>query len=388
MTTVYFRGARGTPELPLRAAARERYGFPEERLAAGGALQVPALGGAQTLAKIVNDARDARRYPESAVRAGELYAAALVQEMLRLIVAHYLSAHPDAIARAYKQLETDLGPDLSATLARYIAVFQPKLVARGEVTPDVYLTGEQEGLSNKQVAVESLILLHFANVNPALGRLRDLFDDSELQETRYPDLVTGLEAFFAGEPDAGEGQKLFDLLRAPINASPTSLEGQLGGLRGQLGALGLGGLEGLTMSGLDELEGELLRAGDTLREEQKPNFGGGPGPAEVFDPAASLQAGGAGAAPSADPAPAAAPAAFSPEHCGRGALADRVRQVVCVQVLTALQAAPSSEAWHGTLQAWRSARLGCAAGLRPLPVLAPQAVSTTRAVSDVLEAST
>ena len=290
MTTVYFRGARGTPELPLRAAARERYGFPEERLAAGGALQVPALGGAQTLAKIVNDARDARRYPESAVRAGELYAAALVQEMLRLIVAHYLSAHPDAIARAYKQLETDLGPDLSATLARYIAVFQPKLVARGEVTPDVYLTGEQEGLSNKQVAVESLILLHFANFNPALGRLRDLFDDSELQETRYPDLVTGLEAFFAGEPDAGEGQKLFDLLRAPINASPTSLEGQLGSLRERLGVLGLGGLEGL---GLDELMSDILRAGDTLREEQKPNFGGGPGPAEVFDPAASLQAGGA-----------------------------------------------------------------------------------------------
>lgn len=289
MTTVYFRQVRGTPELPLRASARERYGFSGGQLAEGGALQVPALRDAQSLAKTISDARDARRYPESAVRAGELYAAALVQEMLRLIVAHYLAAHPDALTRAYRQLEGDFGPDLTPTLTRYVAVFQPKIVAQGEVTPDVFVTGEQGGLPNKQVAVESLILLHFANVNPALGRLHDLFDDRELQETRYPELVTGLEAFFAGEPDAGEGQKLFDLLRAPIDASPTSLEGQLGGLRERLGALGLE----LEVPGLDELMGEILRAGDTLREEQKPNFGGGPGPAQVFDPAASVGAGGA-----------------------------------------------------------------------------------------------
>ena len=285
MNTYYFKGSRGTPELPLRASARERYGFSEDVLAEGGPLQVPTFGAAQRLSGAINDVRDARRFPESAVRAGELYAAALVQEMLRLIVAGYLDAHPDAMGRAYAQLETKLGRrDLEGALARYVATFPPKPVSQGEVTPDVYLTGDREGLSNRQIAVESLILLHFANFNPALGRLRDLFDDSDLAETRYPEVMTGLETFFAGEPDAGEGQKLFELLRAPINASPTSLEGQLGSLRARLGALGL------TIPGLDELFRDILRAGDTLREEQKPNFGGGPGPAEVIDPGAAYRA--------------------------------------------------------------------------------------------------
>ena len=285
MNTYYFKGSRGTPELPLRASARERYGFPEEMLAEGGPLQVPTFGAAQRLSGTMNDVRDARRFPESAVRAGELYAAALVQEMLRLIVAGYLNAHPDAIGRAYKQLETKLGRrELESTLSRYVATFPPKPVSQGDVTPDVYLTGDREGLPNRQIAVESLILLYFANFNPALGRLRDLFDDTELAETRYPEVVTGLETFFAGEPDAGAGQKLFELLRAPINASPTSLEGQLGSLRERLGALGL------EIPGLDELFSDILRAGDTLREEQKPNFGGGPGPAQVIDPAAAQRA--------------------------------------------------------------------------------------------------
>lgn len=285
MNTYYFRGSRGTPELPLRASAGARYSFPETVLAEGGALQVPTFGAAQRLSQTINDVRDARRFPESSVRAGELYAAALVQEMLRLIVAGYLDAHPDAIGSAYKQLATKLGRcELEATLARYVSVFPPKLVAQGEVTPDVYLTGNQGGLSNRQIAVESLILLYFANFNPALGRFRDLFDDAELAETRYLEVMTGLETFFAGEPDAGEGQKLFDLLRAPINASPTSLEGQLGSLRERLGALGL------TVPGLEELFRDILRAGDTLREEQKVTFGGGPGPAEILDPAAASQA--------------------------------------------------------------------------------------------------
>ena len=37
---------------------------------------------------------------------------------------------------------------------------------------------------------------------------------------------------------------------------------------------------------LDAFFTELLRAGDTLREEGRPSFGGGPGPAHVLDPAA------------------------------------------------------------------------------------------------------
>ena len=285
MDTFYFKGTRGTPELPLSASAKTRYGFAEDILGAQSTLQIEAFAVAQRLAQTINEVRDARQFPESAVRAGELYAAALVQEMLRLIVADYLTSRPDALARATTQLESELGrSELDKTLAQYLGLFPPKIVLSGEVTPDVYLTGKQAGVSNRQVALESLVLLYLANLNPALGRFRDLFDDTPLAETRYPEVIAGLEAFFAGEPDTGTGQKLFDLLRAPIDGAPTSLEGQLGGLREQLSTLGL------SFGGVDALFRDALRTGDTLREEQKVSFGGGPGPVEIIDPAAASQA--------------------------------------------------------------------------------------------------
>jgi glycosidase len=293
MDSYYFSRTRGVPELPLRAQAQTRYGFPDDARAEQGQLRVADYSAAQRLAETINRTREVDRFPESAVRAGELYAAALVQELLRLIVANYLRAtDPDALTRAYTQLETQLGrTEFERTLAHYVAAFPPKLVSQGEVAPDMYLTGEHvtrenRSVPNRQVALEGLLLLHFANLNPALERLKDLFDDAELSETRYPEVMTGLEGFFAGEPDAGEaGQKLFALLRAPIDASPTSLEGQLAHLRARLGALAL------AIPGLDELLSDILRAGDTLREELKPTFGGGPGPAPVLDPAAAYRAG-------------------------------------------------------------------------------------------------
>ena len=210
----YFRRSRELPALPLRASAQTRYGFAGEMRAEQGQLQVADYGVAQGLAATINRVRDAEQFPESAVRAGELYAAALVQEMLRLIVAGYLDAtNADALTRAYAQLETQLGRrELEQTLARYVALFPPKLVSEGVVTPDVYLTGDVGGVPNRQVALEGLLLLHFANLNPALGRLRDLFDDGDLRETHYAAVMEGVEAFFAGEPDAGSGQKLFALL--------------------------------------------------------------------------------------------------------------------------------------------------------------------------------
>ncbi len=283
----YFSRSRGVPALPLRARAQNRYGFADEVRAEQGQLQVADYPAAQTLALNINQVRNAEQAPESSVRAGELYAAALVQEMLRLIIAGYLTATgADAVTRAYTQLETQLGrSELEGTLTRYVALFPPKLVAEGVVTPDVYLTGDAEGVPNRQVALEGLLLLHFANLNPALGRLRDLFDDGDLKETHYAAVMAGLEAFFSGEPDAGEaGQKLFALLRAPLDASPTSLEGQLGGLRARLGTLAF------ELPEIDALFTELLVAGDTLREEGKPTFGGGPGPAHVLDPAAAQRA--------------------------------------------------------------------------------------------------
>ena len=296
MESYFFRQGRSTPELPLRQSAQERYSFDETVRASHGGLLVAGYSAAQGLAAKISTVRDAARFPEASVKAGELYAAALIQELLRRVVTQYLEANdPQLLTRAYHALEADLGrSELQRTLARYVATFPPQVVAQGEVTPDVYLRGTTLAgtagtISNRQVALEGLLLLHLANYNPALGRLSDLFDDSDLKETHYREVLTGLEDFFTGEPEVGpSGLKLFAALRAPIDASPSSLEGQLAHFRETWGEF-LG-------TDFDDVLSELLLAGDTLREESKPTFGGGgPGPAQVIDPAGYAAQGTAGA---------------------------------------------------------------------------------------------
>jgi len=289
----YFKRERAAaPELPLAHSARERYSLPDELLSAHGNLVVRDYAAAQRVAHTMNARRDAERFPESAVRAGELYAAALLQEMLRLIVASYLvEVDKGALNRAYAHLEETLGEDaLTATLKCYVAAFPPKLVARGKVTPEMYLSGEMDGVPHRQVAFEGTLLLHIANENPALERFLDLFDDAELEaHTAYPRVMEALETFFAGEPEYGpQGQKLFDLLRAPVRAAPTSLEGQLAFLRAQWSSL-----PSFPSELFEGLMTKLLRTLDTLKEETKPHFGGGPGPAQVIDPAAAYRGPGA-----------------------------------------------------------------------------------------------
>jgi hypothetical protein len=65
--------------------------------------------------------------------------------------------------------------------------------------------------------------------NPAFRPLRELFDDEDLRTTTpYLPLVGGLEEFFDQEPRfAPLGETLIKCLRAPMLASPESLEGQL-----------------------------------------------------------------------------------------------------------------------------------------------------------------
>jgi tetratricopeptide (TPR) repeat protein len=72
--------------------------------------------------------------------------------------------------------------------------------------------------------------------------------------------------------------------------------------------------------------------------------------------------------------------AASPEPCGKGAVAGRTRDIVCVQVLTAQRAISPSDPRQKVLENWRATRLHCGQELQPLPVLAPHGAEAKRTV--------
>jgi glycosidase len=277
-------------EFHISRLARGRYGIDESLFALRGGVVVANFHAARVLAQRLNARRDLARFPETAVRAGQINALGLIDEVLHLVLEKYRRERsPRSLANALAALTSEHGAAaVDATLLRFVDEFPPLAVHRGEIEPRRYLEGETGGVPNREVLLEELLMLHLANANPASAPLAELFDDGPLRrDTAYVRLAAGLRAHFDSEPFFGPAhQNLVDMLRAPAVAVPHSLAGQLEYIREHWGFL------------LGELVYRLLAGLDMIAEEEKPVVGGpGAGGAPPPGHAPVLEFGGLAAEP-------------------------------------------------------------------------------------------
>lgn len=259
-------------EFHISRQSRDRYQFAETLFALNGNVIFADFHAARIFAQKMNDQRDLIRNPEQTVKAGQINAMGLIDEMLHLFARQYrMQVNPQALELALIWLERSLGiENVDEALRRFTAEFPPVSVYRNEVSIDEYLQGRTDGLPNRQIALEELLMLWLANVNPAFSPFKELFDDRRLeQHTAYQSLIAEIQDFFKTQPTFGpDNQTLIEILRAPALASPDSLEGQLEFIRQRWSAM------------LGDYFHKLLRSIGLIREEQKPIFFG-PGPAIV-----------------------------------------------------------------------------------------------------------
>jgi len=264
----------GSPfEFHVSRRARDRYTFDRSLFSFTGRFIVADFDAARRFAARMNEQRDLIRFPEQAVKAGQINAMGLIDEILHSIVALYREQHPRVLAWALDWLDAHLAPgEVDATLARFAQEFPPLKVYQGKISVANYLRGDHDGIPHRQILLEELLMLWLSNENLAFAPFRELFDDTELQhKTAYRPLITQLHAFFDQQPPFGpDRQNLVDMLRAPAIAVPHSLEGQLEYIHERWGAL-IGRYLYRLLSGLD-----------LIREEERPVFAG-PGPALVYD---------------------------------------------------------------------------------------------------------
>ncbi|MDR3334457.1 MAG: alpha-amylase [Treponema sp.] len=216
---------------------------------------------------------NAKAPPGRFIRAGQLNAMGLIDEILHYMVALYRErVQPDVFETALLRLETRLGKDrIDALLTTFCTKFPPQQVYTRNMTVETYLKSSEAGESCRSLALEELMLLSLANLNPAFNPFLFLFDDKDLEEkTVYNDAIAELRNHFAALPSFGsEGMNLWDLLRSPALASPGSLSGQLEYMRKRWGLL------------LGKFVARLLISLDVIKEEEKPVFFG-PGPTQVI----------------------------------------------------------------------------------------------------------
>lgn len=246
-------------EFHVSKAARERYQFDQSLFSFNGNVIFATPTAAREFANRMNVVRGVERDPEKAVRAADLYAMGLIDEALHALMAVYRQNHDkDVIKDAITWFETKVGAEgLERTLLTFTETFPPVDVHQGKITAAEWLQRETKGFPHREVALEELVMLHLANTNPAYTPYAELFDESLLRNTAYGEITAELPSYFATRPAFGpRGKNLFDVLKAPANAAPRSLAGQLAFLKKEFA------------TELADLIEHFLRALDVIKEEE------------------------------------------------------------------------------------------------------------------------
>uniref|UniRef100_A0A832I6C0 Alpha-amylase n=1 Tax=Eiseniibacteriota bacterium TaxID=2212470 RepID=A0A832I6C0_UNCEI len=222
-------------EFHVSRDARARYGVETPWFALSGNVLLDDLAATRRLAHRMNAARGADARPERAVHPGELHALGLVDEILHLVAGLYREQRrPDALRQAFALVVARLGEAAAGrTLRAFLERFPPLDVHLGRTDVGAWLAGAAGPLAHAEVALEELLMLWLANVNPAFEPFRELFDDAPLAaEVRYGDAIAAVRDAFAAMPPFGpDHQALPDMLRAPALAHPRSITGQLEWIR-------------------------------------------------------------------------------------------------------------------------------------------------------------
>jgi glycosidase len=272
-------------EFHIAGEARDRYGFADRLFSVTGNVVVADLAASRELAHRMNEVRDAAHHPEKTVNPGALNAMGLLDEVTHVIMRQYrLRRDPRALLDALGWFEARLGREaLDGTLLAFADRYPTVAVYRGVQSATSWLAGATGGVPHRAVALEELITVWLANVNPAFRPFQELFDDAALAAaTAYRTLSGALRDYFELRPRFGpDNQNLIDMLRAPALASPDSLEGQLEYVRHHWADL------------LGDLLDRLLLAMDVLKEEQVALW------LRFHPPGQGKDAGGAGLEPAA-----------------------------------------------------------------------------------------
>lgn len=262
-------------EFHISRDVRDKYKFDEKLFSLSGNVIFANFHAVRQFVQKMNDKRDLINFPEKAVRAGQINAMGLIDEILHYIVELYRQQeNPDLLKEALEWLNKKFGTDeVKKSLHKFAKDFPTVAVYQRKIGLENYLKGETEGVPNTQILFEEMALLWLANVNPAFSPFVELFDDSELEhQTPYINILKGLNEFLETQPKFGpENKNLIDMLRTPAIEVPHSLSGQLQYMLDNWGSL------------LGKYLYRLLGSLDLIKEEEKMRFAFGPGPTKVYD---------------------------------------------------------------------------------------------------------
>ena len=220
-------------EFHVSRVAREKYNFDDMIFASNGNVIFANFYAAREFSQKINEKKDLVSFPEQAVKAGQINAMGLIDEILHFVIEQYREQVDQSIFdKALSFLENKLGEDvLNKSLIKFIEEFPPFDIYKRGTTTDEYFSGKTDSVPNSQIVLEEMLVLWLSNKNPAFSPFLELFDDAEIEKfTAYHQLMGELNNFFEDQIKFGpEKQNLVEMLQTPAQTVPHSLSGQLPG---------------------------------------------------------------------------------------------------------------------------------------------------------------
>jgi glycosidase len=217
-------------EFHISRAVRDAARVDDQLFGYAGNVVFANVAASRKLAAALNQARGTGADPAGAYNAGALFAMGLIDELSHALVANYRKQiDPSVLSEAVLWFTAQTEPQkLDQLLLEFTTQFPNAAVFRGHSSAAEWLRGSTDGLPNREAALEELLMLWIANINPAFKPFQALFEDKGLrQQTVYASVIAAFPGFFSTRPPIPEIGTLYDALRAPILASPDSLTGQL-----------------------------------------------------------------------------------------------------------------------------------------------------------------
>jgi len=214
-------------EFHISDFVRRKYEFNEELFSLSGNVVFANFAAVRSFVQKLNSKRNA----EEQVGAGEVNATGLLDEIYHYIFRLYeVQLNPGVFGKALNNLKEILGiENTELILLEFVNLFPPEEVYKNRQTSLEYLNNVSKDRSNSEVTLEEMILLFFANFNPANKKLVELFDENYFEHKElFTRTISIMDQFFQNEKKFGpDNEDIFTLLKAPILKNPHSIEAQL-----------------------------------------------------------------------------------------------------------------------------------------------------------------
>ncbi len=182
-------------KLRISRGVRDRYGLDMFQISNEGSIVLADFHSARVLAQEINEKRELAGYlyGGSSIRASQLNAIALIDEILRHVAHLYRKQeNPQVMRLAQQWLVEHLDKKtLDNALTTFVLEFPPQSIYQQQIAPDAYLAGETDGVPNREILLEEMLMLWLDNMNSATSSFIELFDDEGLErETAYLQITT------------------------------------------------------------------------------------------------------------------------------------------------------------------------------------------------------